>query len=126
MLASSVVPSGTGSPLSGGFRYNPISSLVLAPGTYVVAGLSTSNDPVVFQLAGGTQILFAPEITFVANRNNGANGLFSFASNVQGGLDVGVFGASLRFASSASAPEPGTLALFALGIVGGVVARRRK
>ncbi len=32
----------------------------------------------------------------------------------------------IRLMTSSSAPEPGTLALLALGIVGGVVARRRK
>ena len=124
VLASTTVPAGTGAPLSGGFRYNPITSVVLAPGTYVVAGKSTSTDQVVFELTGGTQMVFAPGITFVRNRHNGANS-FSFPSTSQVNIDMGMFAASFQF-GSASAPEPGTLALVALGMAGGLVARRRR
>jgi len=44
LLTSAVLPAGIGAPLSQGFRYASIPPLVLAPGNYMIGGLSNSSD----------------------------------------------------------------------------------
>ncbi|WP_394796228.1 PEP-CTERM sorting domain-containing protein [Armatimonas sp.] len=90
----------------------------------------TFNQPisVASGMAGATvvgNLLTVPDSGF-------ASGILNFASPVTT-LSVttsGTFGQvqALNFSTSvsSSAPEPGTLALLALGMVGGIVARRRK
>ena len=69
---------------------------------------------------------------YVANYATGANGTGSISKITSGGI-VSTFATGLNNSSGlafgpigpSSAPEPSTLALLALGVVGGIVARRR-
>jgi PEP-CTERM motif len=63
--------------------------------------------------------------------SNSSDSLVAIGTDFTTAAPIGGFGLSGRWlvravGPSASAPEPGTLALLALGIVGGVVTRRRK
>ena len=93
------------------------------PGNSVTAFASNGVDPdsPLSQLTNALTNFFGwisttPLVSVTANAGGTSPTRFNTMDNVV----VGVA------ASSSSAPEPGTLALLALGIVGGVVARRRK
>ncbi|WP_395138421.1 DUF4082 domain-containing protein [Armatimonas sp.] len=128
LLASVNVPSGTTAPLdsSGKFRFVTLGSSVTLPvatayrvGAVFVAG---SPDQQFISQVGLTN---APGVSYVQGAfiNNGVNALTFPTGNL--GVN-GLSGGSFVIGAASSAPEPGTLALLALGIVGGVVARRRK
>jgi Domain of unknown function (DUF4082)/PEP-CTERM motif len=114
------------SGLVGSFRYEPLGSpITLTAGDfYRVGALDLSSDGDNYTSAV-TSLTTDPSITFTGSTRNNTNEGFTFpGTHTPGGQ--GRFGPNLLIASASSAPEPGTLALFALGIAGGVVARRRK
>lgn len=113
LLASATVPAGSAGMLNSGFRFAPISPLVLTVGaTYfvaaevtVAAGDTWTVDPLVFNVA--------PEITYDSRRYQGYVGTLLFP-NLVGSNSIGYFGGNFEFVPSA-VPEPGTFTLLALG-----------
>ncbi len=112
------------SGLVGSFRYEPLGSpITLTAGDfYRVGALDLSSDGDNYT-SNVTSLTTDPRITFTGSTRNNTNEGFTFPA-VHGAGIQGRFGPNLLIA--AAAPEPGTLALLALGIVGGIVARRRK
>jgi PEP-CTERM motif len=130
LLASTTIAaglSGTAVPAAAGlgaFRFNTIGAVVLTPGDYVL-GASTRFGDGDFYVVRATPTM-APGSLYSASVFGavpGAGGALTYPGFVTPDT---LMGGNLRFVAVSSAPEPGTLALVALGIVGGVVARRRR
>jgi uncharacterized protein (TIGR03437 family) len=92
-LVSAIVPAGAGVKFQNGFRVVP-TSYVLNPGTYVVAGQSSSNaDPVVL---GAAAITTKPQVTYIEEREKLSSSFVYPADNfAMAGL--GDFGPSFVF-----------------------------
>jgi uncharacterized protein (TIGR03437 family) len=92
-LVTAIVPSGAGTRFLNGFRVVP-ASLVLNPGTYVVAGQSSSDaDPVI---VGATAITTKPQIAFIEEREK-LSSTFVYPSDNFAPAGLGDFGPSFIF-----------------------------
>ena len=128
LLTSVTVPAGTGGTLVDGFRFTLLSSALdlVANQGYVIGAHITVNSGDIFYTA--TSATLAPEFTFGTPLDD-ADPAVGFVQPVRTRPDVGFgfFGPNFRFVDQVSAvPEPGTLALLALGMAGAGVARRRR
>ena len=126
-----------------GFEAAPAGWTLVSSGTATAAA---TNTPTLFDVS---DFILGPGITGIAIRNvdfsaeytngNGSNQVYSNAdlTLTAGSATNAFFGGAFNTprvwngtinysGGGSAAPEPGTLALLALGIVGGVVARRRK
>ncbi len=114
------------SGLVGSFRYEPLGAPIsLTAGDFYRVGAVDVNADGDLYTSSVTSLTTDPNIVFTGSARNATTGLTFPDIHTPGGQ--GRFGPNLLVsAASSSAPEPGTLALLALGIVGGVVARRRK
>jgi PEP-CTERM motif len=127
-LGTNLLVSGTvttADPLTAQFRYVPVTPTPLAPGTYRIGAYFAT--PADLAVSGAAGFVTVPEITFstgVASTPPPTGSLqypdFAFA-----GFNPGVFGPNFQFETTA-VPEPGTLALTALGMLGLLVYLRKR
>jgi uncharacterized protein DUF4082/PEP-CTERM motif-containing protein len=118
LLASATITGGT---LMGFFDYVTIAPLNLTAGdTYQVMGNSGVVDPYTFNPTGFST---APNITFDQDEYTPGNTL-AFGTTTDGA--TAYFGPNFLESSAAATPEPGTLGLFATGLLGTVGMVRRK
>jgi hypothetical protein len=121
LLVSAVVPSGTAGRLDGFFRYVDITPFTLIAGIDYVIG-SYLNDTASSYLTGqGGAGSVDPNVVLVNNRY-GATGTFAFP-DVTTNTGGAWLGANFE---AAAVPEPATLALIGLGLLGFGMVRRRK
>ena len=119
LLASTVVPAGTGGTLIGGFRYMPIAPVLLESGASYVIGAFYVSFGDAYTATGEATFTWDPLIApgtglrFV--------GAFSFPT-----LNAGFIPAGPNLIATAAVPEPGTLALLGAGLVGGALRRRTR
>ncbi|WP_394793413.1 PEP-CTERM sorting domain-containing protein [Armatimonas sp.] len=108
-------------------------------GTTAAQNSPTSVDVSDFFLASGVTGVAIRNVNYAASYTNGADVFSNADLSLTAGSATNTFlvadtvfsprtwnGTIFYTGGASSAPEPGTLALLALGIVGGVVARRRK
>ena len=129
LLGSNTIPSGTTAPLLSQFRYEPLLvPIALTAGQNYVIGASypTSNDSFVYHASG---LASDPDISIIIGRGSGSG--FSFppvSCSASIGCDTSFFGPNFQFTQTADAPEPGSLLLLLVSVVGliGLSARRRQ
>jgi hypothetical protein len=123
LLASAVVPSGTGGTLDSGFRFVAITPVVLSAGqSFLAGGFNSSNDAIIRYTTATT----IPGITLGSTRfDPEPYGSFQAPTEQQGpDFDFGYFGPNFQVAA---VPEPATWALTiaGFGLVGAMSRRRR-
>jgi hypothetical protein len=127
LLASVTIPSGTSAALINGFRYKPITDVLLSPGaTYVLGAfyLSRSRDLLTIQTVATT----GPGVSFGEPRYyvNSASGF----PNIPGpSVDNAFFGPNAILVSPVPDSLPGCslfLMVILVGLRNGIAARRRK
>ncbi|MGQ5700964.1 PEPxxWA-CTERM sorting domain-containing protein [Sandaracinobacteroides sp. A072] len=126
LVLGGTVSAGTAGELDGFFRYTTALSgnAQLAAGTYVIGGLSTASDVLVYGFSPSA-IQFGPELQYLANARN-SNAIFSRPDLTQSNLDIGLFGPNFRYTLSGAVPEPSTWAMLIVGfgLIGGVLRQK--
>ena len=121
LLASTTVTSANA--LFGHFRYDDIAALVLGAGTYVVGANNWGGqgDPWAWRETGGLNLIEAPNIDHIQDRFRSGSS-FVFPNLSEGTFRDGFFGGNFMV----DVPEPSTIVLFGLGLLGLGLARRRR
>ncbi len=122
LLFSTLIASGTSAILDGNFRFNDIAPISLNIGStyFVAATYAGSNDDPYMVNATFTS---APMITHV-NEQWQFGGALVFPDLLNPNVDS-YWGGDVRLVAVTATPEPATVTLFALGLVGIMGVRRR-
>jgi len=127
LLASTIIPSGTASPLIDGFRFSNIATLTLGPGEYLAGAYTASDADAVPRFTTASTI---PQITLGSTRYDvvfNAPGLAAPIGTQGTDYDSGYFGANFRLVTG-GVPEPSTWAMMlgGFGALGYAMRRRQK
>jgi hypothetical protein len=115
LLAQTLISNGSTPVASasgaGGWLFNSIAPVVLAPGTYLTGAFYADSAD---QVMAATTITTVPEISFLHSR---ASSESSFGTPGPYGLvEPGVFGPTIMVQTPTSVPEPSTLILLSSGL----------
>jgi hypothetical protein len=116
LLAAGTVPSGAAGSLVSGFRFVPITPVILGAGAYTIGGYDngTSPDPFLFQVQSITPVAglsFGPGTLFT-----NANSLTRPTTAVPEFNQNGFFGPNFLVGTPTAIPEPGALGITLLGL----------
>lgn len=125
LLTSTTILAGTGQ-LDGLFRYVNISGFSLVAGTHYAIGAYTTDLASSLNTLQGGSGSIDPDVDVIVDRYSAFNSIFSFPTQTDGHADGAWLGANFRTGATGSVPEPASLALIALGLLGIGVARQRK
>src|SRR6266550_3206098 len=97
-LFTANVPAGTTATLTDGFRYVPITPMLLAPGTYVISAYyaQSSFDT---SISNASSITTAPGVTYIAGKSALGN-VFPAGDVIGAGGIKSYFGPNFQFASA--------------------------
>ncbi len=127
LLVSTAVTSAD--TLDGHFRYNEITSFMLSAGQTYRIGADlyggSGNDGWAWRPTGELGLIEAPGINFIQDAWVPTSG-FAFPSGSEGTFRDGFFGANFMVDSTDPVPEPSTILLLGLGLIGLAGATRRK
>ena len=127
LLASAVVPAGTGGTLDGLFRFTSIAPFALVGGThYVVGAFEPSDNASSLGTGQGGTGSINPLVTIYEDRFSNFNSAFSYADTSDGNLGGAWLGGNFELGGG-SVPEPASWALMLIGFGGlGAALRRRR
>ncbi len=124
LLASAVVPSGTGATLDSSYRFTSITGVPLTVGqTYFVGATKLTSDGDQW-LQDPSTLVAAPQISYVSRQFQFYTGTLVFPG-LAGSGTTGYFGGNFQFEVTA-VPEPATLAVFGGIALAGVFGYRRR
>ncbi len=123
LLSSTAVAAGTSGRLEDSFRFTAISALDLIAGQFYRVAASPQSGSLSWLAFGATQS-FSSEIAYDNGYYNESDNVLSFP-NSPSLSDLGIFGANFTYENTAI-PEPATLLLFGIGILGFAGVSRRK
>ena len=122
LLVSATVLAGAVDPLVNQFRYVSIAPTKLGPGTYTI-GATWSNLGDNYIAQTNTNFQTGPGITFLRDEYSAETSLLTLPTNSVGGtFDPASFGPNFEFTP---VPEPTTLVLLGIGLVGLVGVRMK-
>ncbi len=90
-------------------------NLLLSAGDYIVGSWGVSGMDYFYT---DSDSIIENVLEFADDRYSSTGANFAFPNTVDGGATIGYLGANIMFDDSTSVPEPSTLAIFALGIMG--------
>jgi hypothetical protein len=129
LLVSATLPSGTGSVLQNGFRWESVAEVVLAPGSYVMgattSGVPTSFDPMLY--SGTDPVVSNGFVLGTSSLDESGSGTVVAFPTIDEGVPYGFFGPNM--AGSVPEIDPnsiGSVLALVLGSLGLLERRRLK
>jgi hypothetical protein len=123
LLVSDTVSAGTADPLIGHFRYSELNTAFeLTAGNYIIAATRYGHsygDNYGYNAQG---FFTAPEVNYIESRFSYTPESLTMPTNTNAGLYYGVFGGNFMYET---VPEPATMLLLGLGLMGLAGAKRK-
>jgi hypothetical protein len=124
LLVSVTVPAGTAGTLIDGFRFESVSPVALASGTYVIA-MTMPDGNADLQFIYASSFSTASEITYVNSVFDASASLAFPHPAYDGDYSPGLFGPNFTFDDS-TVPEPSTYSALGLGLAALLAFARRR
>jgi hypothetical protein len=116
LVAEATVPSGAAALLVSGFRFVPITPVVLNPGAYSIGGYANSTSPDEFRFEVSSVTTVAGLSFGPANLYTQADSLTQPTTKADAFSQDGYFGPDFEVSGPTTVPEPGDIGVSLLGL----------